>query len=165
MEDLQVELVAYVSVIVAACGVIGAVVYYVYTLRNQAQMRKTDLIVRLFSTFISKDFQDAEAKVFGLDFQDYAEFKEKFGPYPSEQPIHIAIRTVASFFEALGILLKRNLIQMDLVQDLFSIRLRWEKLWPILRALREEFDESGFFISFEYLYDAEKKYRQSKGIP
>lgn len=158
---MQVELITYVSVIVASVGVIGAVVYYLYTLRNQAQMRKTDLIVRLFSTSISKDFQDAEAKIFDLDVQDYADFKKKFGPYPGKHPIHLAIRTVAGYFEALGILLKRKLIQQDLVRDLFAIRLRWEKLWPIINSLREELDEPGLFIFFEYLYNEEKKYRES----
>jgi len=161
VEDLQVELVAYVSVIVAAFGVTGAVLYYVFTLRNQARMRKTDLIMRLFTTYIGKEFQEAEAKVLSLNVEDYAEFKEQYGPYPSEESMHIAIRTVGSFFEAIGILLKRNLIQMDLVTDLFAIGLRWEKLWPIFRGLREQFDEPGLGIYFEYLADAEKKVRKS----
>lgn len=162
MEDLQVELVAYVSVIVAAFGVMGAVVYYAFILRNQARMRQTDLIMRLYTTFISEEFQKADAKVIGLNVPNYAEFKEKYGPFTDGQPIHIAIRSVASFFETIGILLKRNLVQKDLIQELFAVHLRWERLWPIISELRVVFAEPELGVYFEYLYNEEIKYRKSK---
>lgn len=148
--------------IVAAFGVTGAVMYYLFILRNQARMRQTDLIMRLYTTFISKEFQEADAKVLSLDVQDYAEFTEKYGPFTDGQPMHIAIRSVASFFEAIGILLKKNLVQNDFIQELFAVHLRWERLWPIIRALREEFAEPELGIFFEYLYNEDIKYRKSK---
>jgi hypothetical protein len=61
--NVQVELVAYLSMIVASVGLVGAVIYYVNDHRNQALMRKTDLIMRLYTTFMSKEFQEAEVQV------------------------------------------------------------------------------------------------------
>jgi len=159
---MQIELTAYLSVMIASIGITGAVLYYVYALRNQAQMRKTDLIMRLYSMFIAKDIAEADAKVLTLDVQDYHEFKEKYGPYLGEEPTAMAVRTVAAFFEGLGILFKRNLIQIDIVYDLFSIEFRWRRLGPILRGAREELGEPEIGKHFELLYHAEKDFGKSR---
>ena len=161
---LQVELVAYVSVIVASVGLVGAVIYYITDHRNQARMRKTDLIMRLYATFMSKEFQEADVNVIMLDVQDLAEYQDKYGPYPSEHPMHIAFRMVAAFFEALGILLKKNLIETDLAYEIFVVHQRWEKLWPIIRDLRTELDFPEYMDNFEYLYDETQKYRRHLAV-
>jgi hypothetical protein len=157
---VQVELVAYVSMIVASFGLVGAVIYYINDHWNQARMRKTDLIMRLYATFMSKEFQEADIKVIMLDVQDYAEYQAKYGPYPGEHPMHIAFRQVAAFFEALGILLKKRLIETDLAYEIFVVHQRWEKLWPIIRDLRTELDFPEYMDNFEYLYDETQKYRR-----
>jgi hypothetical protein len=157
---VQVELVAYVSMIVASFGLVGAVLYYVNDHRNQARMRKTDLIMCLYATFMSKEFQEADVKVLMLDVKDYAEYQDNYGPYPGEHPMHIAFRQVAAFFEAVGILLKKNLIDIDLAYEIFVVQQRWEKLWPIIRDLRKEFDFPEYMDNFEYLYHETQKYRR-----
>jgi hypothetical protein len=159
---MQIELTAYLSVIIASIGITGAVLYYMYALRNQAQIRKTDLIMRLYAMFIAKDLAEADAKVLALDVQDYHEFKEKYGPYLGEEPTAMAARRVATFFEGVGILLKRNLIQIDLVYDLFAVDQRWRRLGPILPGVREELGEPEMGKHFELLYDAEKEFGKSR---
>lgn len=159
---MQIELTAYLSVMIASIGITGAVVYYVYALRNQAQNRKTDLIMRLYAMFMSKDIAKADAKVLALDVQDYHEFKEKYGPYLGEDPTAMAARIVAAFFEGLGILFSRNLIQIDLIYDLFSVEFRWRRLGPILRGAREDLGEPEIGKHFEHLYEAEKNFGKSR---
>ena len=156
---MQVELVAYMSMIVASVGLVGAVIYYVNDHRNQAQMRKTDLIMRLYATFMSKEFQEAEVQVLMLNVTGYAEYKAKYGPYPGEHPMHIAFRSVAAFYEAIGILLKKRLIDIDLAYEIFVVQQRWEKLWPIIRDLRQELDFPEYMDNFEYLYHEMQRYR------
>jgi hypothetical protein len=158
--DVQVELLAYVSMIVASVGLVGAVIYYVNDHRNQAQMRKTDLIMRLYATFMSKEFQEAEVQVLTLTVTDYTEYKDKYGPYPGEHPMHIAFRSVAAFYEAIGILLKKRLIDIDLAYEIFVVQHRWEKLWPLIRDLRKELDFPEYMDNFEYLYHETQKYRR-----
>jgi hypothetical protein len=160
---VQIELTAYLSVMIASIGITGAVIYYVYALRSQAQMRKTDLIMRIYSTFMSKDIAEADAKVQELDVKDYHEFKKKYGPYLGTNPTAMAVRTVAAFFEALGILYSRKLIPMDLVYDLFSIEFRWRRLGPILRGAREDLSEPEIGRNLELLYEAEKVFEKSRG--
>ena len=157
---MQVELVAYASMIVASIGLVGAVLYYINDHRNQARMRKTDLIMRLYATFMSKEFQEADVQVIMLNVKDYAEYQTKFGPYPSDHPMHIAFRQVAAFFEAVGILLNKKLIDIDIVYEIFFVQQRWEKLWPIIRDLRQELDFPEYMDKFEYLYHETQKYRR-----
>jgi len=45
-----------VSAVIAAASVVAGVIYYSFHLRNQTMMRQTDLILRLYSTFHSKEF-------------------------------------------------------------------------------------------------------------
>ncbi|MHA2427056.1 MAG: DUF4760 domain-containing protein [Candidatus Hermodarchaeia archaeon] len=158
--DVQVELVAYASMIVASIGLVGAVIYYMNDHRNQAQMRKTDLIMRLYDTFMSKEFQEADVKVITLKDQNYAEYKDKYGPYPGEHPMHIAFRSVAAFFEAIGILLQKRLIDIELVYEIFFVDQRWEKLEPIIRDLRKELDNPEYMNKFEYLFEETTNYKQ-----
>ncbi len=157
--DVQVELVAYLSMIVASIGLVGAVIYYITDHRNQAQMRKTDLIMRLYATFMSKEFQEADIKVITLDVKNYVEYKDKYGPYPGEHPMHIAFRSVAAFFEAIGVLLQKRLVDIDLVYEIFFVSQRWEKLGPIIHDLRKELDNPEYMDKFEYLYKETQRYK------
>ncbi|MFX0170255.1 MAG: hypothetical protein ACFE89_13015, partial [Candidatus Hodarchaeota archaeon] len=67
--------------------------------------------------------------------------------------IHRAIRIVAYFFEALGMLLYRKLIDEQMVWDTFQIKHRWEKIAPVVKELRKELNEPRYIEWFEYLYN------------
>ena len=47
--------ISSVSVVVAAASVVAGVIYYSFQLRNQTKMRQTDLVMRLYSTYSSKE--------------------------------------------------------------------------------------------------------------
>ncbi len=59
------------------------------------------------------------------------------------------------FFEGIGVLLKRNLLDIEMVDDLLghSIKLTWEKMGPIEKETRKRWDDPRTFDDFEYLYD------------
>lgn len=52
-----------VSGILAAIGVLVGVIFAVLELRNLVKTRQTDLVVRLYSTFGSKELQEAWEKI------------------------------------------------------------------------------------------------------
>ena len=52
-----------ISTIIAAIGVIIGVVLTVLEIRNLVDTRQTDLVIRLYSTFGSKEVQDAWEKI------------------------------------------------------------------------------------------------------
>ena len=157
---MQLELTVYLSIFIASVGVIGAVIYYVFEQRNQTRMRKTDMIFRIYQQFFNKEFVETNRKAMSLEFKDYDDFEQKYGPYPSEAPASIAVELVIYFFEGLGTLLKNGLIEIHLVHDLFNVPGWWEKFWPLTSAIRDQLDRSDIYSNFEYLYDAYQNYEK-----
>jgi len=92
--------ISSLSVVVAAASVVAGVIYYSFQLRHQTRMRQTDLVMRLYSHFGSKEFQEAWEKVIATEFESH-------------------IVEVGIFFEGIGALLSRKFIDSGLVDDLF----------------------------------------------
>ena len=146
-----------ISAVVAAAGVLVGVVYYVFDMRNQTKLRQTDLIMRIYATFESIEFQTAILRTTDLKFTRNREDYEKFGP-----DAKAAFNSINLFFEGLGILVKRKLINMDMVDDLASTDIIWiwERHRPTIEGAREYLRRPQIYEYFEYLYDEMKKREQ-----
>jgi len=148
------------SIVIASAGVFAAAIYYILQLRHQNRMRQTDLIMRLYSDYRSNEFREALIKIMNLQFGDYEDYVKKYGPWFSDEPAHKAMAMVAMFFEGIGILLYKKIIDAGLTYDLFSftpIKLYWEKMKPVILGLREQYNDPKIFEWFEYLYNEIKK--------
>jgi len=128
-------------------------------IRHQAKQRQTDMVMRLYATFGSTDFQKAYQKVANIEFENFADFRKK---YVADIEVRAAIYSVVIFFEGIGVLIKRKLINMDLVDDLFTnpISQTWEKVAPIVKGMRELQKSPSVGEWFEYVYNGMKKQRQ-----
>jgi hypothetical protein len=157
MVDIQT-----VSIAIASAGVFAAAIYYIFQIRHQTRIRKTDLLTRLLSTYGSRENSEALMRVLALEFRDYNDFVKKYGLIPSLNPDQVAFRMISMFAEEVGMLLKRGLIDPDMAYDLFSIAILWEKLKPIVEGVRKHFNEPRLFEDFEYLYNEMKKREQPK---
>jgi len=144
-----------ISGILAAVGVIVGVVFTVLQLRDLVKTRQTDLVMRLYSTYGSKEFQDALWKLEAREYKDYKDYEKKYGL--SE------VVEVGTFFEGIGVLLKRKLIDISLVDDLFTAptKLAWEKTKPLAEDMRKHFNAPTVYEWFEYLYNEMKKREQA----
>jgi hypothetical protein len=142
-----------VSAIVAAVGVLVGVVYYILDMRTQAKIRKTDLLTRLYSsTFISNEFMDALWKVTSLQVKDYKDYVRQYGSLTTDSPMNRALFTVIGFYELVGVLLYRKLIDLVTVHDVFGTgnpTTVFEKIKPTLVGIRE-IDPTNL-LGFEYL--------------
>jgi hypothetical protein len=149
MVDIQT-----VSIAVASTGVLIAAIYYVLQIRNQTKIRQTDLVMRLYSTFGSKEFQDAWTRIESIEFKNYDEYVKKCGLGDYAQ--------CATFFEGIGVLLQKKLIDINLVDALFSVPLKfmYERMKPIIEGNREQLHNQRVFENFEYLYNEMKKREQ-----
>lgn len=149
-----------ISAVIAAAGVLVGVVYYVLDMRNQAKVRQTDLVMRLYATFSSNEFQDAWAKVRKRghefdDIDDVQEFEEKVGGLRE-------FNQVALFFEGVGILLKRKIVDSTMIDDLFggAITRTWENTRKGIMRGRRQLNDPTVYYYFEYLYNEMKKREQ-----
>jgi hypothetical protein len=148
-----------ISAMVAAAGVLVGVVYYILDMRHQSKVRQTDLVMRLYATWGSTEFQKAYQMIMGLEYEDYADYLKLYG---TNAEVKAAGNTVNSFFEGVGVLVQRKLISMGLVDDLLegTILFAWEKRKPIVEGSRKRLTHPQLWEWFEYLYDEMKKRRQ-----
>ena len=153
-----------VSITIASAGVFAAAIYYILQLRHQTKVRQTDLLMRLYSTLGSKEFVENDPKIFNQEFKDLEGFLHKYGSFPKfmQSVDYAPFMMDATFLEGVGILLKRKLVDIEFVDDLFSspIITTWEKTLPMIEALREYFNRPQMGEWFEYLYNEMKKREQ-----
>ena len=101
--------VATVSIVLAAASVVAASTYYSFQIRNQTRARRTDLVMRLYSTWDSLDFQEAFHRIYWSDFHDLESGLKSLGGQR-----HIG-SYVFYFYDQVGALLRRDLIEFGLV--------------------------------------------------
>ena len=148
MVDIQT-----ISIGIASASVVAGVVYYALQLRNQTKIRKTDLLVRLYSTMSTKDWLEAWEKFRDREILDYDEYKEKYGL--------VEFNEVFLFFDQVGSLLQKGLIDIDLVPfRAGQVKITWEKMKPMIEGARKRFNEPEFGYDAEYLANEVKKREQ-----
>jgi hypothetical protein len=149
-----------ISAIIAAVGVLIGVVLTVLELRHLHKQRQTDLLVRLapWLNMSSSELQQAGVRILNLEYTDYDDFVKKFGLLNSEKPEQTAILAVANYLEAIGILVKRKLVDIDLVFDFWGgdVPEVWEKIKPVVEGTRKKSGHS-ILVNAEYLYNEIKK--------
>jgi hypothetical protein len=149
------DIISTISIVIAAAGIIIAVIYYFFYIRFLRRARQADIFMRLFSTFMTREFSDSDFQVAGLEYTDYDDFLEKYGSFSSRKPIHIALRQVINFFEGVGVLLEEKLFDEAMVLKFLAVEPRWKQVAPIVKALSKEYKLEWF----EYLYNLEKQHK------
>jgi hypothetical protein len=149
------------SIATASAGVLIAAIYYVLQVRHQRRMRQTDLVMRLHSDFNKKELQEGYFALRTLDFVDYSDFMKKYR-MPSKSVVQLW--QVGKFFDSVSVLLRRKLVDIGLVDDLFHTEalLAWEKLKPIAEGRRKELKQPTVYQWFEYLYNELRKRERSR---
>ena len=148
-----------ISAVVAAVGVIVGVTLAYLEVRTLAKQRQTDLVMRLYSHFGSKEFLQARRAVMDLKFVDFNDYVKKYGRFGRFE----AVSEVCMFFEGIGVLLHRKLIDISLIDDLFSpisIKIIWEKMKPVVDGWRNQFNQPRTLEWFEHLYNEIRKREQ-----
>jgi hypothetical protein len=153
-----------ISAMIAAAGVLVGVVYYILDMRHQSKVRQTDLVMKLYSELGSKEYLEAYPNFFTLEFKDYKDFQNKYprGMSLDAPAAWVSYMMHCYFFERVGILLHRKLIDIELVDDLFTIAIKdnWEKVKPIVEGIRQKRGWPQYWEWFEYLYNEMKKREQ-----
>jgi hypothetical protein len=122
-------------------------------MRNQTRIRRTDLLVRLFSEINNRDWVEAWEKVRDRETLDYNDYKDKYG--------FVEVNEIYLFLDQLGRLLQKGLIDLDLLPlETGQIINMWEKISPILEGGRKKFNEPKMGWGLEYLYNIIKKKEQ-----
>ena len=151
-----------VSIAIASASVFAAAICYIIQIRHQSKTRQTDLVMRLYATFSSNEFQDAWTKVRKRasdveSIDDIYDFDKKVGLREINQ--------VCLFFEGVGILLQRKLVDTSMIEDLFggAIARTWENVKTGVIKARQQLNDPTIYYYFEYLANEMKKREQTGG--
>ena len=160
------------STIQTASLVIG-IIYYITIMRNSQrnqelalkaqeqalETRQAQLFMELYNTWRAPEFRRNWYMIRHIwEWEDFDDFWEKYGPSDAELS---AIRSsVLAFFEGIGVLVKRGLIDMNLVVDLLytGIKETWEKYEEIIYGWRTKAGIPHIWKNYEYLYNELMKY-------
>ena len=148
MVDIQT-----VSIAVASASVVLAAIYYVFQVRHQTKIRQTDLLTRLYSIMVSKDWLEAWQKVQSREALNYGDYLEKYGI--------VELNEIFVFFDQLGRLMKRGLIDIELIPLTYGqVSVTWEKIKPVLEGSRKRYNAPKHGEYAEYLCSELKKIEQ-----
>jgi hypothetical protein len=159
MVDIQT-----VSIAIASASIVIAVVYYILQIQHQKKMRQTDLIMRTQPMFsISyKEWREYMLHM-PLDFKGYDDFVKKYGSFQSGTPETESTLMLLSYFEALGILVRKKLLSIDMVYDFYGMYTAYfDVFMPVIEGFRKEWTPREF-MNCEYLINAMKK-REQRGM-
>ena len=139
---------------VAATGVLLAAIYYVLNIRTTLQTRQAQLFMPIYSTYSSAEFLKTRSEVMSYQYKDYDDYQSKYG-FDVNPDADAKARMVNAYFEGIGVLMKRGLIDPSIVDDLMSgvIVRYWEKYEPYILEYRQRRDWPQAGEHVEYLYN------------
>jgi hypothetical protein len=145
-----------ISVIIAAATVVAGVVYSSLQVREQTRTRHADFVMTVSSAYGSEQMVKALINVMNLDFRDAEDFVKKYGKISSENSIYVDMMMVGDYFQGIGFLVHKRMIDTDVATDLLPVQI-WEKIRPVIYGYRRTMNQPRIFQWFEYLYDEMKK--------
>jgi hypothetical protein len=142
-----------ISAAAAALSVIVAVAYAIFQLRDANRARHTRLIIQLNPALNldAAELVDDLAEVMALEYEDFESYRQARGELFADK----AIYSVTEYYNGLGFLLHRRLVDLEEVDYLLSgtVARIWEQLAPIIRGARESYEFPQLCEWFEYLYE------------
>jgi hypothetical protein len=163
-----------------------AAIYYTITIRNQNRTRQAQLLWSIYDNYRSIESRRQSMEITSWEWEDMDDFFDKYGQKNNPEAWTLWT-TKAALFNGIGILLKRNLIDIKLLDDLLtnSVNRHWNTMgmgdvlveWrKRARALRVEqgwisdpkysdhvhgSTTSTIFDGFDYLYSRLMEYRDA----
>jgi hypothetical protein len=150
-------LFTYLTLISVPVGVFYHIMTLNNTSKNQRQTldtRQTNILMNLYKEWGTDEYQNASWTVIELEFNDYQEFEERYGSVSDNTELNRTIFKVCWFYNGLGVLVHRELADLEMVDELFGyiVIWIWEKLEPFILRGREVFGQPKSMEWFEALY-------------
>jgi hypothetical protein len=146
--------ISLIATIVTTVSIVIGVIFALLELRHLTRTRRTEIIMKIYEQFGSSEIVEAVFKIGAAEFENFEDYAKKYGL--------IEVTKVAVLFEGVGVLLEQNLIDIKLVDRLFGPTLNslWERMKPVIYAMRKASNEPFFFSHYEYLIKRLSAYRK-----
>lgn len=143
--------------IVAILGALIAFSYYMMTLGYQNKTRQAQIYVQIYNKFSDPDFLERYFDAMNFkprDFEEYINTLESIRNSKTRE--YAELVSVGTFFEGIGVLVRRGFIDPQYVADTLGTLILdyWEQKEPLYTELRERWSNPRIYKEIEYLYDA-----------
>ncbi len=119
------------------------------------QIANIDIVMRLYEFANTAELQTSWLTVLHSNVHTLQEWEN----LPKED--QVAFYQIAALFESLGVLVQRNIVSLDVIDDTFQVELAWQKLESFTKQMREQFGEEAAYVAFENLYKKMKSLHSS----
>jgi hypothetical protein len=173
MSDLQTISIT-IGILTACVSVVIGVINSIQSNREAKEQQQVEvdtwqaeLFIRLYDRYSSVDFRDTITKMMQWTWTDYEDFMRKYGSEANSDAWNAFI-TMQNYFEGVGVLVQRELIDLRLVDDLLwnITTYFWEKFGPGLIESRQRstlpyLGKQRLFDHTEWLYNRIRTVQQS----
>jgi hypothetical protein len=130
-----------ISVVFAAVSLSIGAAYNIINIRNTYRTRQAQLFMDLYRNWAGREMSKLYGRTrYGKNRENHLEafLQTRVNPKDLESGLadvdtYSDYQTLANFFEGIGVLVRRRLINLDLVEDLFSQRIIW--WWEAFRPI------------------------------
>jgi hypothetical protein len=159
-------------------ALIVGIAYYLFIMRNSqrnqelarrsqehaTETRQAQLFMYIYDRWSSREYNTHFFAVRDWEWTDYEDFIEKYG-WQNNPDTYYHFSSIGTYFEGIGVLVNRGLVDPTLVDDLISgsVTFFWEKFGEsIIKERRRRDNFPQLFEWVEYLYNAIKPIRDSQ---
>lgn len=122
--------------------------------------------MQIYDHFLDATFLNNYQLIMQQKWGNYEEYMKKYGPEKNPEEFN-RFQTLTTFFQGVGILVDRGLVDLGLIHDFVSATTiaSWERFKPIVYGLRAEKGDPYILWAMEKLYADVKKYRDMNPNP
>ena len=131
-------------------------------LRGLRAQRQTEAVLRAYMPFLEENLTRAYWRVHNWSYTSFEQFERE-----ATLDDWTDLDQVTTFFEMMGVLYKRRMAKLDLLDDLFagSLVLSWTKVAPLVRGYRVAANVHDYGLRFEALAKALDEHMTEHGEP
>lgn len=133
---------------VGSIALIVGIIIGLLQLRSLAKQRQEEMVLRLYAPFYDPAFQRAYWQIQGWTFASFAAFEAE-----ATLDEVTTLDVVGTYFEMMGLLYKRGMAKLDLLDDLLAsqVLIAWSKTAPLYYGYRAKENSPDWAEWFEYL--------------
>ena len=155
MMDIQ-SILTLLTLISVPIGVLYHIMTLANTRRNQEltlENRNAQLLMRIYDKYTETELMRQQMEIINSDWKDIDDFWNRYGPENNTE-FYTKFGRLAYYFDGIGVLLKRKLVDKDAIYDLMGVHILqyWDNYYgPLMSGLRERWNNPDAYKQFEYL--------------
>jgi hypothetical protein len=114
-------------------------------LKQNHELATVDLVTKIYDFANSLEVQQSWLTVLNNRISSYEDFEK----LPESK--QLAFHQMASLFESVGLLVEKNYVEQELVDDMFATQLAWQHLEPFVMGMRKQHSSEDYYVFFERL--------------